>query len=485
MRSQVKNRSEKPPKLVENSGDGDNVFKMTRKHSAGCIFHLAVLMYLFFAIFPAAVHSQGSDSPSSGDQTRGLVMVIPVDRVVDKGLAFFITRMIRRAELEHAALLVLEINSNGGLLDPAQEIKDALLRTKIPTLAYIKGRALSAAALIAISCNKIFMEPGSEMGAATPFKILGSGVAAAEEKFVSALQGEFESTAEVRKRPKALAGAMVNKNHNTIDGLVKKGEILTLTTETAFNHGYCDYVATSLESAFRRLSIQPNPLERMEPTSGESLARWLTHPNVSVVLFTIGAWCLILEFITPGVGLLGLSGVICLSLFFGGHMFAYLAGFEAVILFVIGMILLLLEIFVIPGFGITGVSGIIAVSLSIVIVFGGIYTAVYAIAKIIAMSVVMCVALYNIGPKIKLFDRFILKTRMCKEEGYTAVDVSEFDHLLNLEGITVSPCRPAGIIRIGSEKYEVLSDGDFIERNQRVTVIKVEGPKIVVRSLLS
>jgi membrane-bound serine protease (ClpP class) len=115
--------------------------------------------------------------------------------------------MLRKAEQENFSTVILEINSNGGLVTASQEIKDALLRSKVTTAAYVRGRALSAAALIAISCHKIFMEPGCEMGAATPIMLMGSGVKAAEEKFVSAFRAEFESAAEARKRPKALAGA--------------------------------------------------------------------------------------------------------------------------------------------------------------------------------------------------------------------------------------------------------------------------------------
>jgi membrane-bound serine protease (ClpP class) len=410
-------------------------------------------------------------------------MVIPIHDEIEPGLAFFVQRMIRRAERDQAKALVLEINSNGGLVTSAQEIKDALLRAKIPTVAYVKGRALSAAALIAISCHKIFMEPGSEMGAATPIMLLGPSVQAAEAKFVSAFRAEFESAAEARQRPKALAAAMVDKDHETIAGLVKRGEILTLTSEAALQHGYCDHVVSSVEHALRRMNIEPIPLERIQPTSAEALARWLTNPNVSVVLFTIGVWALILEFLVFGWGLLGWAGLACLALFFGGHLFAYLAGLEAVILFIIGMILLAVEIFVLPGFGITGVLGIAATAASLVITFGGIYTAVWALGKIMAMSILMIVGLYQLGPRLHLFDKFILKDKLTTEDGFVAVELNAFDKLLNLEGITVSPLHPSGFVRIGSEKYEVVSDGEFVERNQRVVVTAVDGTKIVVRAL--
>ena len=444
--------------------------------SAKSIFGFAVLSFLFLSAIIVP-------SPVFASEDIGPVIAIPVDKEVDKGLSFFIQRMIRKAEREHASALILEINSNGGLVTAAQEIKDALLKAKVMTVAFVNGRALSAAALIAISCQKIMMKPGAEMGAATPFMMMGSAVKAAKPKFVSAFRGEFESAAEARKRPKALAGAMVDINHDTIAGLVKRGEILTMTSETALSHGYCDYVTPDLKAVIRRLNLEKAPLKIVKPTSAEWFARYITNPNVSVVLFSLGFWSLMIEFFIPGFGFFGIIGVVLLALFFGGHFFAYLAGMEAILLFVIGLILLLLEAFVIPGFGIAGISGILAVSFSLIMVFGGVYAAIYSIAKIIIVSSAFMTAVIWWGPKLKIMDRFILKRKLSTENGFVAVNNCAFDHLLNLEGVAISICRPSGKVKIGDEKYDVVSDGDFIPKGSRVVVRKVEGTRIVVREL--
>ncbi|HNV69407.1 MAG TPA: NfeD family protein [Candidatus Ozemobacteraceae bacterium] len=446
-------------------------------YRTGCFF-----LFLWVLLTTAPLVGQSTE-PATANLTRGKVIVIPIHGDIESGVSFFVQRMLRRADQEQAAALVLEINSNGGLVSAAQEIKTALLESRVKTIAYVKGRALSAAALIAISCQKILMEPGAEMGAATPIQLMGDGVRAAEEKFVSAFRAEFESAAEKNRRPTNLAGAMVDKNHDEIPGLVKRGEILTLTTEKAATHGYCDFIVSTLESGLRQMKIEPTPLERVEPTSGEWIARWLTNPNISVLLFSAGVWLIILEFAVFGWGLLGWLGLLLLALFFGGHLFAYLAGLEAVLLFVFGMVLLLIEFFIIPGFGLTGIAGILSLCMSIIMVFGGIYSAIYAIGKIMAISILMIVALYHFAPRLKLFDGVVLKQELTTEAGFVAVDNTQFDHLLNLEGITQCPCRPAGIARIGTERVDVVSEGDFIERNQRVVVVRVEGQKIVVREL--
>ncbi len=470
----MKSRKEKLLKLAANKEGADNSAKSIRLISPIKAIK-AFMGFVLLLILLCPIHLQA--------QASGTVMVLPVHNDIDSGLSFFIQRMLRRAEQEQVSAVILEINTNGGLVTAAQEIKDALLRAKVTTVAHIRGRALSAGALISVACHKIFMEPGSEMGAATPIMLLGTGVKAAEEKFVSAFRAEFEATAEARKRPKAIAGAMVDKNHESIPGLSNRGEIVTLTAETALKHGYCDQIVSSLTSILRIMDLEKATIERVEPTSAEWLARWLTNPNVSVIIFTIGFWCLIIEFFIAGFGFFGWFGIACLGLFFGGHLFAYLAGLESLILFLIGLILLLLEIFVIPGFGITGVAGILAVSFSIILVFGGIYSALYAIASIITYSMLFLLGVYFWGPKIRLFDRFILKEEMGSDQGFVAVEAGLFDHLAGLEGIAVSPCRPSGKVKIGDERYDVVSDGDFIEKGARVQVRRVENNKIVVRQL--
>jgi membrane-bound serine protease (ClpP class) len=415
--------------------------------------------------------------------TQNKVLVLKVHKDVEAGLSFFIQRQLRRAEKENIAAIILEINSNGGVVTSSQEIKDALLHSKVKTAAYIKGRALSAAALIAISCTKIYMEPDAKFGAATPIMLAGDGVKAAEEKFVSSFAAEFRSSAEFRHRNPYIAEAMVDKNHETIEGLSQRGTILTLTAEPATNFGYCDGIVSSLENALRLMGLTNAEIEHVEPSSAEQVARFLTNPQVSPILFTLGFWALLIEFLVPGFGLPGITGILLLGAFFGGHLFAYLAGFEIIILFVVGIILLALEIFVIPGFGIVGISGIAALLTSLVITFGGFYSAINYVLTIIAYSFFVGLAFYWMAPKIKIFDKFILKKEPLPADGYVAIEPDAYSHLLGLEGVTTSICRPSGIAKIGDERVNVVSEGDFIESGTPIIVRKVENNKVVVRKI--
>lgn len=411
------------------------------------------------------------------------VLVIPVNDTIDNGLSFFLQRQLRRAEREEMSAVILEVNSNGGLVTASQEMKDALLKTKVKTIAFVNGRALSAAALVSIACQNIYMAPGSEMGAATPIMLVGDSVKAAEPKFVSAFEAEFGATAEARNREPALAKAMVNANHDSIEGLCPKGSILTLTAETAFKHGYCDQITASLTAVLRASSLENANVESVTPTSSEILARYLTSPTVSTLLFAIAFWCLVIECSIPGFGVFGTISIICFALFFGGHLFAYLAGFEIMIVFVIGLILLLLEIFVIPGFGITGITGIICLCFSIIQLYGGFEKAMIAMGYLMLYSFIAMYIIYKFAPKLGLFDRFILKHEMTTEDGYVAVAQDTYADLLGLQGVTLSICRPSGKAKIGTERYDVVSEGDFLEKGEQVIVKKVEGNKIVVKRL--
>ena len=412
------------------------------------------------------------------------VIVLPIENDIDTGLSFFLQRQIRRAEKEEVSAVILQINSNGGLVTAAQEMKDALLKSKVTTIAHVKGRALSAAALIAISCHKIYMEPGSEMGAATPITLVGDGVKAAEPKFVSAFRSEFGAAAEARKREPKIAEAMVDPNHDTIEGLCPKGEIMTLTAEKAFDHGYCDRIVTSLEAVLRASSLENSEIIQEAPSSTEVFVRYITKPGIGSMLFTIGFWCFLLEVNTPGFGVFGITSIIAFALYFGGHWFAYMAGYEILIVFALGVILLLLEIFVIPGFGITVIWPLVSKIYSIVVLYGGIIPSIHAIGFVILYSTIALILIYKLAPKLRLFDRFILKKKMTNEEGFVAVATDTYDSLIGLEGVAVSILRPSGKAKIGNERYDVVSDGDFIEKGERIMVKKVDGNKILVKKLI-
>lgn len=310
---------------------------------------------VFLVLFLAGV--------SSAETARPVVYVIPVEGVIDLGLAPFIERVLTEATQAHAAAVVLDIDTFGGRVDAAVLIRDALLRAKVKTVAFVNRRAISAGALICLAAETIVMAGGGTIGAATPVQIglPGGPAQPVEEKTVSYMRKEFRATAESRKRPPLLAEAMVDADVE-IPGVIEKGKLLTLTTDEALQHKLADVRAETLDALLTALNLPDVEVRRMSETWAESLVRVLTHPIVSSLLMALGVLGLIVEIQTPGFGVPGGFGVVCLALFLWGHWLVQLAGWEELLLIAGGLLLLAIEMFVTPGFGISGPSGLLPCS---------------------------------------------------------------------------------------------------------------------------
>ena len=292
---------------------------------------------------------------------KPIVFVMPIEGVIDLGLAPFVQRVLEEATTEKASAVVLEINTFGGRVDAAVLIRDALLESKVLTVAFINKRAISAGALISLATEKIVMADGGTIGAATPVQIGLPGAPAqpVAEKTVSYMRKEFRATAESRNRPALIAEAMVDADVE-IPGLSEKGKLLTLTTKEALDAQVADVQINSLDAVLLWLNLPNAEVRHLSETWAESLVRFLTHPVVSSLLMTLGIMGIIVEIRVPGFGLPGLMGLISLGLFFWGHTLVRLAGLEEFLLVCLGLILVAMEIFFIPGFGIAGVLGIVA-----------------------------------------------------------------------------------------------------------------------------
>ena len=220
-------------------------------------------------------------------EKRPLVYVVPVEGIIDLGLAPFVERVLDDATQAGAAAVVLEINTFGGRVDAAVQIRDALLNARVRTIAFVDKRAISAGALIALAAENIVMAEGGTIGAATPVQMGQPGAAAAPvgEKTVSYVRKEFRATAESRKRPPLLAEAMVDADV-AIRGVIGKGKLLTLTTEEALKHKLVDFRADSLESALEKLGLGTAELRRAAPNWAGSasfvLESTLTCPSSSL-----------------------------------------------------------------------------------------------------------------------------------------------------------------------------------------------------------
>ena len=148
-----------------------------------------------------------------------IIYKVPIEGTIDLGLPPFIKRVISKAEAENAAAVIFEINTFGGRVDAATQIKDAILSSKVPTIAFINRRAISAGALISLSCEKIYMTEGGLLGAATAVDMSGKK---GSEKVISFMREEMASTAEKRGRNTEIARGMVDEElmftHLVING---------------------------------------------------------------------------------------------------------------------------------------------------------------------------------------------------------------------------------------------------------------------------
>ncbi|HET9489817.1 MAG TPA: NfeD family protein [Methylomirabilota bacterium] len=431
-----------------------------------------------------------SGQPPATPGGRAVVYVVPIEGIIDLGLAPFVERILGEAVAAGAAAVVLEVNTFGGRVDAAVIIRDALLRAPVRTVAFVNKRAISAGALISLAAETIVMAEGGTIGAATPVQIgaPGSPAQPVAEKTISYMRKEFRATAEIRKRPLLFAEAMVDADVE-IPGLSPKGKLLTLTTDEALAHGFADFRADTVDAVLASLGLAGAEVRRATPTWAETLVRFLTHPIVSSLLTTIGILGIILELRTPGFGVPGALGILSLGLFFWGHWLVRLAGWEEVLLVALGLGLLGLEIFVTPGFGLTGTLGIGALlgglGLSLVgagatwpVVLSAIGQVVVSLLLAIGASLVMLRFL----PRLPFGRRLVLETELEAREGFASAP--EADRMwLGKRGTAASTLRPAGIATLEGERVDVVSDGDFIEMGEPITVVKVDGNRIVVRQL--
>jgi len=424
------------------------------------IFLIIVTLFIIFSLIALNTYAIETDE----------VYLVSIKGTIDLGLSSYVKRALEEAVSNKAKAVILEIDTFGGRVDAATQIRDKVMSLNIPSIAYVKNRAWSAGALIALSAEYILIDKSASIGAAEPRP--------ADEKNISALRAEFASTALSRGRSEDIAAAMVDKDVE-IKGIIEKDKILTLNAEQAIKLNFVDGNASSIEEVLNFLNLKDTKIVYIYPNWAENISRFVTNPVVSPLLLSIGFLGLIIEFWTLGWGIAGSIGIISLSLFFGGHIIVGLAGFETIILFVIGLLLLLAEIIFIPGFGLAGIGGIAAILTSIFLTFGNIVQATYSILIALGVSIIGLLLLIKYIPSTRTWRKFILSTEQKKELGYT-VGTKDLKRLNGKEGIAITPLRPSGIVEVNGKKLNALTRGEYVESNTKIKIISVEGNKIVV-----
>ncbi len=415
------------------------------------------------------------------------VYLAHIESEIEPGLAPYITRVVNEAEKNNAAAIVFKINTLGGRVDAAVQIVDAIMSSKVLTIAFIDHRAISAGAFIALSNRKIVMVRGGTIGAATVVDAQGKKVG---EKYQSFMRGQMRSVAEKNGRRVDICQGMVDERI-TVPGIVDSTQLITLTTDEALKYGIADTTAPYLADVLKIYNLENAQVIDIKSNWAEDVVKFLNNSIVVSVLLMIGFVGLFVEIKTPGWGMAGTAGVLALLLFFGSSYILDLASGLDIILFVLGVILLALEIFVIPGFGIAGISGIILifVSLFMALIGGGlpyvdgdmISRAIIQLGGSLLVSIIVIALIIKYLPKSTIFNRLILAEDEKANKGF--VSSKSLRKLVGLEGIALSTLRPAGMADFKGEKIDVVADGDYVQQGSKLKVLRVEGSKVVVREI--
>ena len=399
----------------------------------------------------------------------GVVEVIHIDGTINAGMAHRVQRAVDEAKAGGASAILVVLKTNGGVVDDANDIRDALGQSGIPTIAYVAERAWSAGALISLACDKIYMAQGSSIGAAEPIPTTA--------KTISAIRAEFESLAEQHHRNPKIAAAMVDPSV-VIGGLKAKGEILSLSPREGLKYHFVDGIAANDEAALAAAGFTHPRIVVSEPTLGERLAQFVTEPVVSGMLLTIGFLGLLVELQT-GHLISGVIGVAALALFFGGHIIAGAPTWLIVVLFLLGVLGILFELHVLPGHGISGLVGSLLILAAVVVAIAPFtFASVVEPLAALLVSLVIFVLMLRWLPDSALGRRLAFAGAQSTSEGY--VTSASLSFLRGREGIAESHLRPAGVALIDGLRYQVQSIGDFIPPQTRIRVQRVEGATIFV-----
>lgn len=397
------------------------------------------------------------------------VVVVPIEGTIDDGMAHLVARALAQAESAHAAALVLDVNTPGGLVSSAIEIRDSVMNAKIPTVAYVSRRAWSAGALVTLAAENIEMAPGASIGAAEPIP--------KTVKTVSALRAEFEATAARRHRNTVVAAAMVDASLDA-PPFKKSGQILTLTVDEAKSARIADGIAPTLALALGNAHIAWNGrVEGAAYTWAERLARFATDPRVSGFLLSLGFLGLLIEMQTLH-GIAGAVGVSSLALFFGTHIYAGFSNWFVLALALAGVVGILFELHVLPGHGIFGSLGGLALIAAVVLAFG---IPFFAIAlQAVASAIIITIVCFWLATRILPENAFFARLVFTGAQDARYVSSSNFRALLGASGTASSFLRPAGVASIGGKRVDVLTEGDFLPAGTPIRVTRVEGARIFV-----
>ena len=443
---------------------------------------------------------KSTDPNAAPAKAAGPVIIFPFKEEVDQALAAFLRRALKEAERKQASAFIIDMDTPGGRLDVTIEMLEMLHKATVPTYTFINPHAISAGAFIALGTKKIYMRPDGTIGAAAV--VSGAGVDVGDtmkSKIDSFMTAKLRAiSAENGHNPDIAEAFMVKEKEVRMGDQVidSKETLLSLNgREAARLYDGKPLLAAGLVESIDVLLKREKltgAVMHVQPTGFEQLAFWITA--LSPLLMIGGIVGAYIEMKAPGFGIPGICSLICFALFFGGHLIAGLAGFETVFVFIIGLILVIVEIFVIPG---TLVAGLIGTLLML----GALLWAMVDhwpgspgfpsgddferpmlnFVMALAGTAVIIAILARILPKTRLYNRLVLEASSPGGPAITVpapnltVRVGEF-------GTAATTLRPAGKAQFGNEVHDVVTNGDFITAGAQVRIVEVDGMRVVVEA---
>src|SRR6266536_2270536 len=417
---------------------------------------------------------------------KGDVVVVPLRGEISPSLLMFLRRAEKVAESNSASAIIFEMNTYGGRLDAAEEIISALNHASVPTYTFINSNAGSAGSLIALATQHIYMAPVSAIGAAAPVLPTGEDLPLTErEKTISYWTALIRSSAIKNGHNPDVGEAFMNKDKEVKIGdrvIHPKGTVLTLSAQEAtekFNGKPLlgDGSPGSIVDLMQKAGREGHSVS-LDATGFEQLAFWITALAPLLLLGgIIGAY---LEFKIPGASLPGFISAICFALFFLGHYFAGLAGWEVVGLFVLGMALVIIEILFFAHstivFGVVGVFLMLASLLwAMIDRYPG--ETFFPTGRMLAMPLLnLFLAIAAAAIVIAIIARFLPRTGLYRQFA-TALALTP-----GMQGTAVTVLRPSGKARFADHVVDVVTEGEFIAPQTPITVIQTDGMRVVVKN---
>lgn len=421
------------------------------------------------------------------------VLHMKISEAIDPRTNRYHELAMERAEEIDADLVIIELDTYGGALNDADEIRTRILNYDRPIHAFINKDAASAGALISIACDSIYMAAGSSIGAAT---VVTQDGAAAPDKYQSYMRSIMRSTAEAKGRDPKIAEAMVDEDID-LDSIAMEGKVLTLSVNEAIENGFCEAEVQNLEELMARLKIDSYEIETFELDHTEKIISYFLNPVISGILILVIIGGIYFELQTPGVGFPILASIIAVILYFIPNYLNGLAENWEVVMFIVGIVLIALEVFVIPGFGVAGILGMICTLGSLVLVmlnndafdfsFVPMDRIFVSVSTVLAGLLGAIVIMFISGARLvnsNFFKRIALQDTQAKEQGFTS-SFNSTSSMIGKKGKAYTILRPSGKVEIEGGIYDAFTRGNYIDQGVEVEVVSDEGTSLKVRELKS